>query len=310
MTWNVLTEASPGAPRHAGINGDLCAVLDWALPQAGWAVEYSAGHARVYRPGSGNRNRLHVLHDSAVSGHVGRARVRGCEGASDATTLIDTFPTPAQAAASSWSISSNTAATNFKILVSETFVHYFSRVASDRWSWGFFGDAAPSFEGDDYATVVGIDVSSGSGSNAGLWGQYTSPFVVPNGTVYWCRDISGATRSSAGILNGPGPRLGIIASLPLARAGYQNRIYRDRIGVNDAASNSFAPGPLAIPCRAWLPNVWQGLYSGAGSITELDTFGDSAYDAAAVFRILSSGTVVNGLTPNIIVEETDTWSPP
>ena len=91
-----LTEASSGAPRNSGTNGDLCVLLDWALvTNGGWSIVQTAANARVYKPIGGNGFLLYVNHDSAVSGAAQLATVRGCESATAASEagLVSPFPT-------------------------------------------------------------------------------------------------------------------------------------------------------------------------------------------------------------------------
>ena len=128
-----VTEATVGAPnsgRISGTNGDLYAMLKYALPLNGWAVEYddAVNFAAVFRPGTGNRFRLHVNDNSAVSGAATLAVVRGCENASAPTTLVDPFPKVANIANSNcnWvkSFAANTTARKFDIYVGTTWVWY------------------------------------------------------------------------------------------------------------------------------------------------------------------------------------------
>ena len=122
-----LTESSPGAPALSGTNGTLCNVLDWALPQKGWAIEYTATNNRIYRPGAGNRNRLFVSHDSTVSSDPRLATVRGCENASAAnvSSLVAPFPTTTQLANTHSTVSvsnvSSTLARPYRIILTDRY---------------------------------------------------------------------------------------------------------------------------------------------------------------------------------------------
>ena len=313
MTWLALSDASPGATRNAGTNGDLCTLLDWALPQAGWAIEYTASNARVYRPAIGNRFRLHVRHDSAVSGAAQRALVRGCENASSATVLTDPFPLSGQVAdaSSNWLVSSSADTTTrpFRIYLSETFVYYFSQYSStaNLWEMGFFGDVAPELS-DSWGTICSVrgDATNATATAAGLRQNVATNIGATAGGIYWARDISGAIKSSTGILYASGINLGNVASSTAARGGYGNRIYRECVGANDRASTSTTAGVLGLVKRGWVPNMWSGLHAGRGVIADIDTFTDTAYNPLASFRILGSG----GNTPFVIMEETDTWVSP
>jgi hypothetical protein len=310
MTWLVLTNASPGATRNSGTNGDLTTLLDWALPQAGWAIEYTSGNARVYRPGSGNRFRLHVNHDSAVSGGAQRAVVRGCEDASAATTLVDPFPLTSQSAdtASNWLVSTtaSTADRPFIIFLNETFVHYFSCPTSnaDQWDWGCFGDVPTNYPSDSYNTIVNVRNAASTTAGVGIT-QAMATTASGSGGIWWVRDITGATKSSRGILYGSGAGLGSNTGSPAARGGYQNRIYREYVGVTDFASTTTTGSVLSLLKRGWIPGLWNPLHNGRGSVSDVDTFTDTTYNPSAEFRYLSATA-----TAGLIMEITDTWSPP
>ncbi len=310
MTWIVLTNSSSGAPRNSGTNGDLCSVLDWALPQASWAIEYSSGNARVYRPGSGNRHRLHVYHDSSISGNAGLALVRGCEDASSATSITDPFPLTSQLAnnASNWLVSNtqNTTDREFKIYLSETFIYYFSSFggSSTFWSMGCFGDVPGNFS-SPYDTVCCVKPNTSTSDGGGLAQAISGGASVINGRFWWCRDLSSSVKSTTGSMAGVQTSSpGVVSGLPIARAGYGNRIYREKIGVNDSSAQTTTMGTLSMVKRGWLPNLWAPLHGGVGTITVDDTFTDTAYDPSASFRALIYSTSW------LIVEETDTWSAP
>ena len=57
--------------------------------------------------------------------------------------------------------------------------------------------------------------------------------------------------------------------------------------------------------RGWLPNMWNPIHTGTGTLSDQDTFTDTSYNASAVFRAFTySSSYV------IIMEETDTWTLP
>ena len=157
-----LTQASPGAPNLTGQDNSLCTVLDWALPQKGWAIEYTATNARVYRPGVGNRRRLFVAHDSALSGDSRGAVIRGAEDASAATIaeLSGPFPTVAQVANNLANIklsnTNNSDARPFRIVLSDTFLLFAASTISSsvaEWDFFFFGDLTGVEPGDTWACL-------------------------------------------------------------------------------------------------------------------------------------------------------------
>lgn len=313
-----LTEASPGAPRLSGTNGDLCGVLDWALPQNGWAIEYTATNARVYRPGIGNRFRLAVQHDSAVSGNAGLAVVRGCENASSATTLVDPFPTVALVANTSanWLVSSavNTTGRAFDIFIAPTWVHFIVNFsgASNVWEWNFFGDVSPSLSGDSYNTLVTVRnssltsspvVFSGSTTNAGL-------FQTKN-TVWWCRDFSGTVKSTTGALTAGLVSNGVISAAPQIFAGPSGKLESKKVEVCDAGGTTTTPSStLSIACRGWMPNIRLPLHSGRQVSTpnSRDVFSDSGYDPLFLGTVFTQSNGAAGVT--LVIEGSDTWVPP
>ena len=325
MSLTVLTNASSGAPRNSGTNGDLCALLDWALPQEGWAIEYTATNARVYRPASGNRFRLHVRHDSAVSGAAQRALVRGCESASSATSITDPFPLVAKQADANanWLVSTTASTVDrpFRIYVSPTFLIYCSQVSSvnNEWFMGMFGDPAPAYGADPYGTMIatrGLATNVIAASNTGIATQGNATLVMqfPSAPqIFWCRDITGATKSTIGqlfISTGAATAvMGGLSSGPSARAGYLNKIYREKVAATCLGSTTTAASTLSLLKRGWIPQLWNPLHLGRGAVNDVDTFTDTAYDPTAAFRMLSTaGAVTSGAC--CIIEETDTWSPP
>lgn len=306
----LLTEASPGAPRNSGTNGDLCGVMDWALLQAGWTIEYTSGNARVYRPPSGNRFRLHINHDSTVSGDARLAVVRGCENASDATTLVDPFPTAAQRAnaASHWKISSvaSTTSRNFIIIVSPTFVIYLTNFSgtANQWDGGMFGDVWRSRPEDTWNTICSVRIA-GAAATTSIWQQIvTTDTNVSAPQVYWARDITGTNKSTLGAIYATasgGSGMGIINNAPAAGAGYQGEVMREVACVTDIAVSSGNAGTNTLFRRGAIPNLWAPLHNGRGVLTDADTFTDTSYSPSSVFRALGTGT-----TNFIIIEESDT----
>lgn len=319
MALVVLTSASPGAPRNAGTNGDLTTLLDWAVVQATnpWAIEYTSGNARVYRPAVGNRFRLHVNHDSATSTDARLATVRGCENASNATTLVDPFPTVAQKTnlLSTWKVSSTADTTNrpFIILLTDTFIIYLSQYSStsNLWEMGFWGDAPPSYSTDVWNTLLFIRNGASAAATTSSISNGSGPNLTANvnGGIFWVRDASGATKSTLGNLNAPGTGLGSASTnLAPARGGYLNTVPREKLAAACYGSNSATPNSLALMRRGWIPNMWTGLTNGVGTLTDLDTFTDTAYNPSASFMAIAGAAGTGAVY--VIVETTDTWTAP
>lgn len=309
-----LTDASSGAPALSGTNGALCTVLDWALVQKGWAIEYTAANNRVYRPGAGNRNRLYVGHDSAVSGDARLATVRGCENASAAAvaSLTNPFPTVAQqangAASMLTSITANATARPYKIILTDRFLLMAVSCGSTNttnWDMFAFGDLAGVDPLDTYATIMhnGSSSTATATNTRGLAGA-----MLPNygrGKTFFCRTIDGTILSPYAVLYGSGPDFCAVANAQIMRGGYGNRIDREKMAVTCTGSNTVTVGVLAIMKRGWIPNLWNPIHTGIGSITSDDVWTDTAYASGSSFCILPASSTVAG-----IMETTDTWSPP
>ena len=314
----ILTEASSGAPTLSGSNGTLCAVLDWALVKKGWAIEYSATNARVYRPGSGNRHRLFVAHDSSISGDARLATVRGCEGASSATIagLVDPFPTVAQVANASSSFlvstSSSTAARSYFIVVTATNVLIAVKagdINTSNWDVFFFGDTYGAEAGDTYSSAIWVGGSGTTSTFGRAMVGCASSGIAPS-KIYWCRSIDGSVKSTTGCIttvcasSGANPLMSPAGGQPM-RAVYGGRVVREKTAVSCTGSSSSSVGALSCYKRGWIPNLWMAIHSSIGSITSDDEFTDTAYASGSAFRVIPATASLA-----CIFELTDTWSPP
>lgn len=301
MTTIKLTHDSAGAPTLNNVNGSLCAVLDWALPQAGWSILFSSGNARVYETVNGEL--LHIYNDSSVAGFGGHAVVRGCEGAASATSLVDPYPTVTQMAnnLASWRVANSSSARLFHLCITDDFLVLLveSITGSGIYESYWFGRPLTEENGPHDCVVFVRNSSTNAASDASF--NTTSNYASSVGTaseVFWKRSIDGSIKSSRGSIWGS-PISGV-GNAPVPRGGYLNRIVRDPIPVMDIGSASTTPGPLAIVRRGYLPQLWNALHAAGGGVTEADVFEDAAYDPAARFRYFPG---------SVIVEETDTWVP-
>lgn len=319
MAMMLLTSEDVGAPTLNGVNGALCNVLDWALVQNGWAIEYTASNARVYRPGSGRRRRLSVQHNSAVSGSAALATVRGCEDASAATTLIDAFPTTSQVAnnTATWiaSNNANSTARRYKIFLFPTFfLLLIDTNTSGEWDLNFFGDLEGGRTEDVYNTVISARQSSNVGSPSYGWASncpsnsFPASLTNSNSRVYWCRDISGLYKSTKGTISTSGSNFGYATGAQPALAGYGNRLEREKVAVGCSGDNT--PGGssgIAVQARrGWIPNLWSMLHVSYAALSSEDTFADSEYDVSAAFTFFRAYSTTYGYA----IETTETWSPP
>lgn len=312
-----VDETYPGLPnsgRLSGTNGDLVGIMDIALVANGWAIEYTSGNARVYRPGTGNRFRLHMNDDSATSGNAGLCTVRGCENASSATTLTDPFPTVALVAnnASNWlkSTAASTAARAFDIWVSPTWVIYAVNAigTTDQWEWHFFGDFAPALSGDSYNTLCTVR-NSATTSSGQLW-SCANTYAGLSGRYWLARSYDGTVKSTqSGPFSGFSGTIGSITNAPQAQSGATTGVDTIKVPLLDTGATGTWPSPtIGLPTRGWLPNIRLPLHGGHGAINTRDTYTDTAYNPSFIGQII---TAISAPTAGFLtVETTDTWSPP
>ena len=313
-----LTNDSPGAPTLNGVNGSLCAVLDWALAAKSWAIEYTATNERVYRPPSGNRFRLFVSHNSAISGDARLATVRGCENATAATPagLVDPFPTVAQVANVSSTIgvsaTPSSVARGYRIVVSDRFLLLATDpygAGTSMWDLFLFGDVAATESADTYATIchVGNNSASIPTDSRGMGGALASGMAAAK--TFWCRSIDATVKSSRGCLSGSTTgsvaAFCTVAGAPAMRGGYLGRVNREKVAATCIGSSGTTTGAPAILRRGWVPNLWNPLHSNIGGVTSADEFTDSAYAVGSKFVIAPASAAVA-----CIIETTDTWSAP
>jgi len=299
----VCRSTDSGAPVLSGTNGALVAVLDWALAQKGWTISATATNQRIYKQAAGNGYCLYVAHDSTVSGSAQYATMRGCEAASTIASLVNPFPSLAQVAntvqRAACSAAVSTAARPYVIYVTDRYVRMHVDINSNNSQWfsWHFGDMVATTPGDAYATFM----SAGNGT------YLSGVFLIEAASVgYFARDITGTIISSYNQMNIRGAAtMGSTTRGVNARAGYMNRILREKVSYDCYGSTSATIGPTSIPSRAWAPNLWTPVHNNIGSVSFSDTFADSAYNPSASFRAMGYSATVWS-----IVEESDTWSAP
>lgn len=278
------------------VNGGLCTVLDNLLVTLNsWTILFSSTNARIYQPPAGIGNRLYVNHDSAVSGTVGAATVRGCEGAASIASLTDPFPTVAQCPnnRSTWVLR--------KVSTAYRTTYHYHAIVTDRFllfstfcaefggnttegpsACGMFGDVPSGIYGTDpYGCVMVISntTSTNGTSEEGMWNgswgsreNLTSAFTTTatNWNVFWMRDISGATKSVAGGFAIRGSKLGGMSEANggaefgnnntnnvTARSTFGNRLYREELMLNCSGSASTNSfGTNSLYFRGRVPNCW------------------------------------------------------
>lgn len=317
-----VTEATVGAPnsgRMSGTAGDLYAMLKYALPLNGWAVEYddAVNFGAVFRPGTGNRFRLFVLDNATASGDARLALVRGCENASGATmaTIIDPFPTVAKIAdnSSNWmkSTTVNTTARNFNIYVGETWVMFFCNISglTNIWEMGLYGDWPATLSGDSYNTVCAIRaITTATAPSAnGVWGAVSGQ--TGNTSYSWARDYGGTVKATSGGISSQSTGAFGLGGGTAALVGPSTGIDRCKMVSMDTGSITISPSAsLGLAQRGYVPNLWLPLHAGRGTVNSRDTFTDTNYNPSATFCCFCIGNAAS--SGFVIVEETDTWSPP
>jgi hypothetical protein len=313
------TVGLPNSGRLSGTDGDLVGILDVALPLNGWAIEYSTGNARIYRPGSGNRFRLYVNDDSAISGSATIATVRGCENASAASNagLVDPFPTAAQRtdALSNWakSTTANTTARAFDIWVGETFVIFSVNLAgtTNAWELHYFGDIAPALSGDPYGTIC--FVRGASAATGAVWsanGNFTTNSINGSANVYLCRSYDGTVKStrSGMMVMAAQSAFGVYASgINAALTGPTTGLDYQKVPLLDTGSNTASvSSTLCIPTRGWLPNILQPQNGGRGALNARDDLTNTPI--MAVGKVVCASNLATGAFA--VIQESDDWTPP
>lgn len=311
MTWTKLTSSDAGAPSLKAAAGSLATVFRWALPLLGFSLVYGpTGNAAVFRATTGNRYYFHVNNTDA--GTYGTSIVRGAQTATSATALGNAFPTTAQSNnnVSRWNAgdyANPTLATPYVFYSDGKFFYFLcQRAAGDVNSWAlhFFGDV-PTQYATTWATVIGVtDSQYPNAAIAGIVG-YGYPSAETN--IFWARGINTTTKPTRGNLYSVGGFCAVSNS-PQTRAGYLNRIVRQKVGVHCSGqiNTGMSPSNLAITARGWLPNLWNPIHSSwTGSPASLDTFTDTAYNPAATFCWYAHTS-----SAGFIIEESDTWTKP
>jgi hypothetical protein len=321
-----VTEATVGAPnsgRISGTAGDLYAMLKYALPLNGWAVEYddAVNFRAVFRPGTGNRFRLYVNDLAADTGSAGLCIVRGCENATGTlyANLVDPFPTQAQIADanSNWVKSSAVSATAraFDIWVGETWVKYAVNWGgtTNVWELHQFGDFAPSLSGDSYNTFCYVRNSAVIGGSA-IW--LGTGGLIANGTgasaaIWLARTYDGTVKSvRSGVLVKLGQNAigAISSSINASLSGPTSGLDYEKCNLYDSGSGSgTVSASEAIICRGWIPNLLLPQNGGRGTINTRDDFTNSATGLTIGKVVCGANAATSGF---VGIQESDDWTPP
>lgn len=305
-----LTPASSGATRNSGTNGDLNALLDWALTgNSNWVRLYHDGtnFYDVWQPAAGGPC-LTVHHNSAQSGSPQRSVVRMCESASGASTYTDPFPTVAQVAdtSSNWLVSSlsNTTTRDFHILVWETGIIYATKYSgvTDRWEMGYALQCPSRFASDTTNNWICGVTNNAAPSGGDIIAQNVT--TVPAGSTqanvnFWMRNAQGTIKSERGNIGAPGSILGVVSGCPAITAGFGSAIERRKVMAHGIGSSTTTLGASAIIDRGVIPQMWAPLHSALTGIGEADTI----TDGSSTFILLKS--VAGG---GVLLQTSNDWT--
>jgi hypothetical protein len=318
-----VTEATVGAPnggRISGTAGDLYAMLKYAAPLNGWAVEYddAVNFRCVLRPGTGNRFRLYVNDNATDSGSAARCIIRGCENASGTlyANLTDPFPTQAQVAdtSSNWVKSSAVSATArlFDIWVAETFIWVSINWGgtTNVWDLQGFGDFAPSLPGDSYNTFCTTRNTTTIGGAAAWQGANGMLPTSLNGSssFYICRSYDGTVKSTLGGLVGRANQtsIGVVsASINGALVGPTTGIDTRKFEIFDSGSGAgTVSATLCLPVRGFMPNLLSPQHGGCGTLNARHSYPETPY--------MATGKVVTAASTSsfAVIQASDDWTPP
>lgn len=315
MSFYSFTSADSGAPTLTGQNGSLVTLLDWVLvTKGGWTKSFSGTNKAIYRAPSGNRFPLRVVHDSAVSGSATRATVRGCESATGIDTVTDPFPTVAQASDNNanWVVSNTSDATarSYWGVVSDTWLWLFVAYNTNICQGMFYGDCAPTFSGDTYATLIYSQNSTVA--TPSFWNLPGAVAASPR--WFWARSFDGTVKSTtanAKPIDNNNSLLGTFSTSPSYPAyphPVDSKLHMQKVCLNCwGSTNNTSSTTKQTPGRAWLPNLWAPMHSQT-AITSGDTYSSTGYNAAATFRLFSGA--ISGAAAFCALEITDTWAAP
>jgi hypothetical protein len=320
MSVSYFSSADSGAPVLTAQVGSLIALMDVLLvgtgtaygskQKAGWTKPFSGTDKAVYLTSDGI-GYYRVQHDASVDAR--EPVVRGAEGATDVDTLVDAFPTTAQHAnaACVWRISTTTGATAkpWVALAGPNFFWLIVEMSGANFELYVMGAYSPIDGANDWPHFVntrGLAASnttflSGQIARSTITGAFSTRFYAmrsPDGSVRSapCAFVSSSVSAALRMPGNDGPPM----------PAPDGRIYREPLllVVNGAQSTTYTNGQIAGYAR----NVWSPLHGSYSGVARLDTFQDSAYNAAAQFVIVD--TISGAITGpgRLIWETTDTWS--
>jgi hypothetical protein len=309
--WAYLNQSSSGAPRNSGTNGDLTALLQWALvTNSNWSSVYDDGLSpvkkRIWQPNGGGPVFM-CNHDNAVSGGATLALVRMAESQSGGT-LTDPFPTVVQNAdgTSNWMPSSaaSTTTRDFHIVVWETGLIYASRASgtANTWEIGYLAKCDSRYGAADstYSWMIGNrNINTTAFTMLGQAGNPVPTIAVQRN--FAMRNVLGTIKSEYCVpdypltTGGSGSFTGMPGATSVPDAAFE----RKKFLFHAAGTASGTTGALASIDRFCVPFLWWLPTSTLVGFGETDVYTDAS---GATFVLLKSGT--NGM----LLQTSNDWT--
>jgi hypothetical protein len=298
-----FNSSSPGAPTLRPVNGDLNALLHYALTTiSNWTRLYHDGtnFRDVWQPAAGGASPVLICkHNSADSGDARLAVVRMAESASSTTSYTDAFPTVLQVADTScnWLVSntSGTTARDYHCVVWETGIVLAVRVTgqTDVWEIYLAGKAFSRFSSTDdpYPWMIGVRASTNTSTINAIANATCNPTIPSSGyyRFFAMRNPAGSLKSCCLHPEGRGSGLGNAGTNPAsAGASYLGTIDRAKVRFHDMNSTTTALGTPPILSRLCFPQVYVGEHSFYSGVTESDSVSDGSHS----LQLLRNGTSV------------------
>lgn len=290
--FGYFNSASAGAPALRPVNGDLNALIDYALTTiSNWTRPYHDGtnFRDVWQPAAGGPVFI-CKHNSTDSGDARLAVVRLAESATSTTSYTDPFPTATQVADTSanWLVSntSGTTARDYHCVVWETGFLLSVRCSgqTDVWETMGFGKAFSRFSSTDdpYPWMIGVRNSSNTSSVGLVFGSGcgTNSTIPSSGTYrfFAMRNAAGTIKSSVLQADGRGSTIGSVGGSPSsAGAGYLLAFEREKIRFHDMGNSTTSAPVSPILSRLCFPQIYAGAHVLYVGVSESDNIDDGSH---------------------------------
>lgn len=327
MSVTTFRSTDAGAPVINGIAGNgLVNLLDTclvgtgiaygALPKKGWTKLFSGTNKGVYRTVDGVAY-LRVVHDGSGTGGLREALVRAAEGATDVDTLIDPFPSVAEAADNLcvWRFTDtlDTTARPWQLTADENWFILTVRFGTNFSDTYIFGKFSEIRSANSWPYVINTRLFANTANDGQAAQIFQSSYTgVSSAKLFAMRTVDGVSKSPRAAFITEGTNA-TTSSGSCGTAGPKAPnddgelfISPPQLWINGAAGSSLANQQPA----GFFPNLWVPLHNLNASGTTIaygDTFNAAGYDPSASFAIL--GPVANS-SGKLIIETTDTWKDP